>query len=76
MRYPNNKEECEASGLQWVIQGKDGRTGYCRKKQIKSPIEYYWNSPLSKHDMSVPIQKKFKQTLDQNPEIVDSLMEV
>ena len=27
----------------------------------KTPIEQYWDSPLSKHDMSVPYQKMAKK---------------
>lgn len=71
--WPKTKEECEAAGLQWVVQGKDLRSAYCRKKTVKSPIEYFWESPFAKYDHSVKYQKIFKKEADQNPEVVDAL---
>lgn len=46
------------------------------RSEPQTPIEAYWNSSLSKNDMSVPYQKMFKKQLDNNPRIVKLLMEI
>ena len=42
----------------------------------KTPIEEYWDSPLSKNDMSVPYQKMAKKNMDEHPEVVKLMMDV
>ena len=42
----------------------------------KTPIEQYWDSPLSKNDMSVPYQKMAKKNMDEHPEVVKLMMDV
>ncbi len=46
------------------------------RRSPKTPIEYYWESPLSKNDRSVKYQKMAKQNMDNNPQIVKLLMEM